>query len=568
MAKTQLKKLFIEKFRALEGVSIEVGEYLTVICGKNGTSKSSILGVAAQIFNFEKDYVSDFSLQSFRQITGAQFKSAYSEHFRISKAFDLPGSMKVGIELHDGYTDQEATATLQLDRRGGSPRPVVRKNSTATGNLSRNFTHPVVFLSLKRLYPITDRDYSVHDFEYLQAHRQDFIDLTNELLNRSSSHATGTKGTISSAVSHGDNYDQDSVSAGEDNAGQIVLALLSFRKLKEEYSDYKGGLLLIDEADSGLFPAAQINLLNILARECRALDLQVMMTTHSPVLIKHTFDQHKKHQARYKTIYLTDSYGSVQPMQDWSWEHVEADITARLVRPVVSAATLPEINVYFEDGEGADFFDGLIFRQPLKKFLRPMSDITLGCENFLHLIKNNVPEFCEKSVVCLDADVSTKLNKGVKYTTLVLLPGQLPPDQLIFEFLYNLSPSDPFWKNNELMFTRAVFTNNYSEIIGALSIAGPKVNLAEKVKAYSKKNAAKERPRELFKGFYKSKEFQALLSAKGSTMHPWRYWVEKNPELTNQFLNKFLEVTRNVMSKGHSIAQENIDALKVSLKKV
>ena len=85
---------------------------------------------------------------------------------------------------------------------------------------------------------------------------------------------------------------------------------------------------------------------------------------------------------------------------------------------------------------------------------------------------------------------------------------------------------------------------------------------------HAKKNAAKERPRELFKGFYKSKEFQALLSAKGSTMHPWRYWVEKNPELTNQFLNKFLEVTRHVMNKGHSVAQEDIDALKVSLKKV
>ena len=55
MPKTQLKKLIIEKFRALNSVELEFGDYITVVCGKNGTSKSSILGIAAQIFSFEKD---------------------------------------------------------------------------------------------------------------------------------------------------------------------------------------------------------------------------------------------------------------------------------------------------------------------------------------------------------------------------------------------------------------------------------------------------------------------------------------------------------------------------------
>ena len=217
MAKTQLKKLVIEKFRALNNVKVEFGDHITVICGKNGTSKSSILGIAAQIFSFEKNYAKDEAL-AFRQITGGVFKSQYSEHFRISEKFDVAGSMTVNIELHDGYSDQAATAKLELMKRGNSPRPVVRNNSTATGgNTSRNFTHPVIFLSLKRLYPIADRTYKVNDFDYLLKHKQDFIGLTNELLNRSSSHATGTDGTISSAVAHGENYDQESVSAGEDN---------------------------------------------------------------------------------------------------------------------------------------------------------------------------------------------------------------------------------------------------------------------------------------------------------------------------------------------------------------
>lgn len=152
MPKTQLKKLVIEKFRALNNVEVEFGDHITVVCGKNGTSKSSILGIAAQIFSFEKDYAKDEVL-SFQQIAGGSFKSQYSEHFRISKKFDVPGSMTVNINLHDGYTDQAAMAKLELMKRGKSPRPVVRNNSTATGNTSRNFTHPVIFLSLKRLFP-------------------------------------------------------------------------------------------------------------------------------------------------------------------------------------------------------------------------------------------------------------------------------------------------------------------------------------------------------------------------------------------------------------------------------
>jgi len=185
MAKTKLKKLHIEKFRALDNVEVEFGDSITVVRGKNGTSKSSILGIAAQIFSFENDYASGQDT-SFRQIAGSTFKSQYSEHFRISNTFDQPGSMAVNINLHDGYTDQDATAKLELMKRGKSPRPVVRNNSTVKKgeNTSRNFTHPVIFLSLKRLYPIADRDYKVIDFDYLNQHKQEFIGLTNELLNR------------------------------------------------------------------------------------------------------------------------------------------------------------------------------------------------------------------------------------------------------------------------------------------------------------------------------------------------------------------------------------------------
>lgn len=159
MTKTQLKKITIEKFRALKNVEVEFGDYITVICGKNGTSKSSILGIAAQIFSFEKDYVAGENLRGFKQISGKGFKSQYKEHIRISEEFDVPGSLSASILLHEGYTDQVATANLELMTRTDDetkkvlPRPVIRKNSTATGNTSRNFTHPVIFFEFEAFVP-------------------------------------------------------------------------------------------------------------------------------------------------------------------------------------------------------------------------------------------------------------------------------------------------------------------------------------------------------------------------------------------------------------------------------
>ena len=53
---TKLKKIKINRFRGLKGVTIEFGDRITLICGKNGTSKSTILGIIAQIFSFSTDY--------------------------------------------------------------------------------------------------------------------------------------------------------------------------------------------------------------------------------------------------------------------------------------------------------------------------------------------------------------------------------------------------------------------------------------------------------------------------------------------------------------------------------
>ena len=97
------------------------------------------------------------------------------------------------------------------------------------------------------------------------------------------------------------------------------MALMSFKKLSEEYAEYKGGLLLIDEADAALFPTAQVNLLKTLGEHCRHLNLQVVMTSHSPVMIEYAYNESiAVNHGKFKVIYLSDTYGPVKVMKKCS----------------------------------------------------------------------------------------------------------------------------------------------------------------------------------------------------------------------------------------------------------
>ena len=64
-------------------------------------------------------------------------------------------------------------------------------------------------------------------------------------------------------------------------------------------SEYKGGLLLIDEFDATLFPASQFCLMDILYDISPSLNLQIVVTTHSTDLINHVLTVKSKNDEIY-----------------------------------------------------------------------------------------------------------------------------------------------------------------------------------------------------------------------------------------------------------------------------
>ncbi|ECS0442544.1 AAA family ATPase [Salmonella enterica] len=565
---TKLKKINVVKFRGLKNINIEFGSRLTVICGKNGTSKSTILGIIAQIFSFTKDLSKnpEVDLTQYKTLTNGSFKSAFSEHFRLSEQFDTAGSMEVRISVYDGASNkhlEKLTLGLYSYSDRDKSRPIVRGNDSIPGkNQSRNVTHPVIFLSLARLLPITLRtDYSTRDVQYINENSDDIRIMSNQLLLKNNGcSVTATKGTIDSMVVHGDNYDHQSVSVGEDNVGQLIQAIFSFKRLKDLYADYHGGILLIDEADAGLFPAAQLELINILAKAAKKYDLQIIMTSHSPLIIEDIFNRSKQDANGFKTIYLTDTYGDIKTKDNLSWADINADLHVETVK-INDEISLPKANVYFEDKEGFDFFKQLIIDRRINRILNPLGNINISCTTILDLMARKIPEFTIKSLVILDGDVALDNSDNAKIAkkerSLCLLPSILPPDQMIFEFLYNLPPDDTYW-NNKNRFTKAVFMKITKDIITTLKIGNYPIDLQKSIENFKKSNKNHGGVvRKLFKDFAHTSEFLAQVKGRVKD-NPYRYWVEKHPVETDNFKHELIKNLKIIMTNGHGVDSATI----------
>lgn len=549
--RTLLKSMTVKNFRNMQDINFEFGKRVTVVSGKNGTAKSTLLGLVAQIFNFEKDVIKNESLE-FKALDDKAFKSQFSEHFRLSDNFDKPGEMDVRYNVYDAYfgKDIDNLKLTMTATQGRKHRTVVRNNlpTPHSTNTSRNVTHPVIYLSLKRLLPISEREEDkVNRIDYLQDNIKEFTSYCNEIVGKTTGKKiTSTTGLVDSSVVHGDNYDHQSVSTGEDNVGQIVQALFSFKKLKEEYADYHGGLLIIDELDAGLFPYAQNKMIDILTHFSQKYDIQIILSTHSPIIIENIFDRSLTNRENFRNIFLTAVYGKLEVREDYGWGEIYNDLMIQ-TNEVSEGLNLPSVNIYFEDSEAVALFSRLITSSKVKKIINLLKDVSMGCGNYTKLINLNVPEFKSKSIIVLDADVSVNEDD---YPNLILLPSSQPPDRLLFKFLYLLEADDIFWKNDK-QFTKSVFytCTNVQRIISRLELDENTSSESFNAKVQDElDNKNTKEIRNLFKEFYKDKTIQLLLKKVGT--NPFECYLKRNPSSRTEFQEKFLEKLSFVLTEG------------------
>lgn len=470
-----IKSIEITHFRKMENVTFELAPHITAIAGQNSTMKTTLLGMLGQPFSFRaktiKDGEQDINppIVKERTLTGHIFEGKFSDKFRLSKDFDHIGDHR--WKLHFISKDIYTNGFIEMESisRKDNGKESIRFWNTSGRESGDGFVQvPVIFLSLKRLLPIGEinrlkienTNLSLEELTFYTENYKYILSLTDETISSTQTLNSNDKKSIGPITS---SYNAETMSAGQDNIGQILLAVLSFKRLQEKYpNDYKGGILLIDELESTLFPSAQEKLLERLFKYASKYRIQIIFTTHSEKIIYSLLPEHTNMHG--KLIFLQNSGGNVKevPKEQLTKEKIKAHLNIQKAESTEKT----KLRVYTEDPEAAQFVKSLL---PQKyTTLLEFVNVKIGCSELLTLSADRkIPEFTNNLIV-LDGDIngdSKKLKKVKKTKNIICLPGgadNLGPDALMYFFLKTLPNDDNFWIFGE--YEKQMCFSNYPDL--------------------------------------------------------------------------------------------------------
>lgn len=462
-----VKSVTIKKFRAFHpGECFELGKGVTLIAGLNGTAKSTLLGMICQPIGFPTtdkksiytDAYKDVSLRERRTLFGTPFKSAISDVFRFSKVHDKPRQHDYVVKLNadPGLLSNEIVGkglSVRSEARGGAENDKIRivTNSDIRDPGAGNFPHPVIYLGLDRLRPLSTVDtVNMNTVSQLSEDEKAIWNsfYSEVMLSAPSEHISsglldaekGGKRKYESV--NASNYDGESASAGQDNLSQLITAIISFHHLKKELGDnYQGGVLLIDELDATLHPFSQVALLQRLIKYADALKIQIVATTHSMFLLKLASRDFKK-ATRLLFLDKRDD-GQVYLLNDVSYEEIEYKLSlVREKRKIKHAKFSDNVVTLFEDEVGAMFFKSVtknIFKDCLTIYSTEGENNETALSNNIlasiarYIASKKIPQFAEV-VYIMDGDSRNLLNKKAK--NLLCLPGAFCAEREIYDMLH------------------------------------------------------------------------------------------------------------------------------------
>ena len=450
----KIEKVYITKFRGFKEQEFELGSQLTAIAGQNGTQKSTLLGMITQTFSIPKDN----PMYGEKPLCGGSYRSSFSDKFRLCPTLDKPKEHEWSLFFENGqqFEIESIVLTGNLNVR------FWRKGSKDKGDGYIQF--PTIFLSLKRLVPLAEESAVKTDDALLTTTEvAKFKELHNRIMI-SNTEITSTMGISSTnKQSMGVStslYDWNQNSMGQDNLAKILLALFSFKRLKDKYSSYQGGILAIDELDATMYPASQVELLKVIRKYAADLNLQVIFTTHSISLLKAVDELCKEVKQRPETfnqirmIYLKRSDDKVLIKRDVDFYGIVLDLNVTAIAP---KRNKNKITVYLEDKETELFVKAILkTRSNCLKFV----NATLPCSMLIEMVAKAILAFCYPySIIFLDGDIRkhhADIRKLANVQNVLLLPGNESPERLLARFLFNISDSDALWDSLSTGYTKQV----------------------------------------------------------------------------------------------------------------
>ena len=375
-----IRSIEIEKFRAFQQVSFTLGKRITAISGRNATQKTTVLGMIGQPFTISKGH----AMYGCKTIDGYNFRSQFKEKFKLSEEHDIIGEHKWKLNLHSNVYVKSYFSVESIARSQGGKKTTLRFwNAESRSSGAGYIQLPVYFLSLSRLFPIGESgktqslkpELTEEELAYCVDNYRNILSIQNIPGTPSVGLEKGTSSRTFSGISDGV-HDIFTNSAGEGNITKIILAVLSFKRLKEQYGrDYKGGILLIDELDATLYGFSQKKLVDYLWKSANDFKIQIVFTTHSPIILKQVNKYQRKERAEKginlppyaydsSIVYLEPKYEAegtrrIMPRNISSTSDLNTVLNdINLVGP----ANGSKLNIYCEDARAISFTQYILSR--------------------------------------------------------------------------------------------------------------------------------------------------------------------------------------------------------------
>jgi predicted ATPase len=453
----KLKKLVFEQpsFRKLGNLCIDFADRITVVAGHNGIGKSTILGLVANGSGLSDAKNQSYLNRAFQANLNEIVHLDYDQEYAINKEqegtvtqalpspsihYDIDGQTLVKRCSITGRTD---IRQVRVVPRNDPHKEFLGVDGVFSVGPDAKVPFPTLYLGMTRVLPVgesdptwvksaIDKTIHEHDAKFITSFINGVISAQTTESQPKTITTQSIKGTGKTAKHPAYNYNSKCVSLGQDSLSAIATALASFQKLKRDWKDYPGGLLVIDEIDAGFHPHAQERLMKELSRAATNLNLQVVATTHSIRLIEtiHPDANPKGEKAKHvdSVVYLTDTTAPrVAP--NYSLQDIQNDMSLTIA-PEVPTVRAPKLKIYLEDPQAHFFLERLLTRK-LKKNVKTKTGRTLlaipissGCDNLIGFVKHD--SYFRSVIIALDADASLAGLKG-KGKNIVKIPGGKAP---------------------------------------------------------------------------------------------------------------------------------------------
>lgn len=407
-------------FRKLGDIKVPISERITLIAGRNGVGKSTILALIAGTSGLARAGVKTYLGIEPRVNAEEILRLSFTRDF-VKKESERP-YMLLTYTLDDQSFVKKGNVSGSKDRLRVVPRNEPKMPITVGGVKipeSGKVPIPTIYLGMTRVIPtgetdpesLQQRKVSMDPEDHQLFHEfSEAVIFANSAVGESAVTAQAISGTKKNALyPNYPDYEPTNVSLGQDSLSSIASALASFSKIRRDMgAAYRGGLLIIDEVDAGFHPRAQVVLLEQLKSKARELQIQVVATTHSLTLLEYAHrDIHNDSRvgiAPDQIVYLKGGL-PIELLDVRDFGAIYADMHMKLL-PL--APVNKSVKVYVEDDEAALFLEAILTtaRKKLIKettgFKLDVIPVRVGCSNLVGLLKAD--DYFKTVVIAIDAD--------------------------------------------------------------------------------------------------------------------------------------------------------------------